>query len=190
MSRKFLPGLLLSVLLSSSLLAQEKIPFGDGDIHVIPLSESAVRIRYEEGQEFNLPNLIYTDSKPIKHKSSYNSDGTATIRTVGYTLTVNPADRSVRISDRSGRVVFCADSHDLVKGRLYDQDISRASLGVKTDEGEFMYGLGQFQDGYTNVCGLSRRLTQVNTQISLPMYISSKGYGLLWNNYGLTDFNP
>ena len=53
-----------------------------------------------------------------------------------------------------------------------------------------MYGLGQFQDGYTNVCGLSRRLTQVNTQISLPMYISSKGYGLLWNNYGLTDFNP
>lgn len=190
MSRKFLPGLLLSVLLSSSLLAQEKIPFGDGDIHVIPLSESAVRIRYEEGQEFNLPNLIYTDSKPIKHKSSYNSDGTVTIRTVGYTLTVNPADRSVRISDRSGRVVFCADSHDLVKGRLYDQDISRASLGVKTDEGEFMYGLGQFQDGYTNVCGLSRRLTQVNTQISLPMYISSKGYGLLWNNYGLTDFNP
>ena len=78
----------------------------------------------------------------------------------------------------------------MVKGRLYDQDISRASLGVKTDEGEFMYGLGQFQDGYTNVCGLSRRLTQVNTQISLPMYISSKGYGLLWNNYGLTDFNP
>ena len=118
MSRKFLPGLLLSVLLSSSLLAQEKIPFGDGEIHVIPLSESAVRIRYEEGQEFNLPNLIYTDSKPIKHKSSYNSDGTATIRTVGYTLTVNPADRSVRISDRSGRVVFCADRHELVRGRL------------------------------------------------------------------------
>ena len=38
--------------------------------------------------------------------------------------------------------------------------------------------------------GLSRRLTQVNTQISIPMLLSSKGYGILWNNYGLTEFNP
>ena len=45
MSRKFLPVVLLSVLLSPSLLAQEKIPFGEGDIHVIPLSENAVRIQ-------------------------------------------------------------------------------------------------------------------------------------------------
>jgi alpha-D-xyloside xylohydrolase len=53
-----------------------------------------------------------------------------------------------------------------------------------------LYGLGQFQDGYSNVRGLSRRLTQVNTQISIPMLMSSKGYGVLWNNYGLTEFNP
>ena len=38
--------------------------------------------------------------------------------------------------------------------------------------------------------GLSRRLTQVNTQISMPMLMSSKGYGVLWNNYGMTEFNP
>ena len=55
---------------------------------------------------------------------------------------------------------------------------------------EYLFGLGQFQDGYSNVRGLSRRLTQVNTQISLPMLLSSKGYGILWNNYGLVDFNP
>jgi alpha-D-xyloside xylohydrolase len=33
-------------------------------------------------------------------------------------------------------------------------------------------------------------LTQVNSQISLPFIYSSKGYGLLWHQYGLTDFNP
>lgn len=38
--------------------------------------------------------------------------------------------------------------------------------------------------------GLTRRLTQVNTQIAIPFVMSNKGYGLLWNNYGLTDFNP
>jgi len=55
---------------------------------------------------------------------------------------------------------------------------------------EYLYGTGQFQDGYLNVRGLERRLTQVNTQISIPFILSSKGYGLLWNNYGLTNFNP
>ena len=55
---------------------------------------------------------------------------------------------------------------------------------------EYIYGTGQFQDGYLNIRGLSRRLTQVNTQIAIPFILSNKGYGLLWNNYGLTDFNP
>jgi alpha-D-xyloside xylohydrolase len=41
-----------------------------------------------------------------------------------------------------------------------------------------------------NIKGLTRRLTQVNTQISIPYIYSSKGYGLLWHNYGLVDFNP
>ena len=55
---------------------------------------------------------------------------------------------------------------------------------------EYIFGTGQFQDGYLNIKGLTRRLTQVNTQISIPFILSNKGYGLLWNNYGLTDFNP
>lgn len=55
---------------------------------------------------------------------------------------------------------------------------------------EYLFGTGQFQDGYLNVRGLSRRLTQVNTQIAIPFILSNKGYGILWNNYGLTDFNP
>ena len=38
--------------------------------------------------------------------------------------------------------------------------------------------------------GVTRQLTQVNTQIALPFIYSSKGYGLLWHQYGLTDFNP
>jgi alpha-D-xyloside xylohydrolase len=53
-----------------------------------------------------------------------------------------------------------------------------------------LFGLGQFQDGHFNIRGASRRLTQVNSQISIPFLYSNKGYGLLWHQYGLTDFNP
>ena len=64
------------------------------------------------------------------------------------------------------------------------------SQSFVTAPDEFLFGTGQFQDGYLNIRGLTRRLTQVNTQISIPMIISNKGYGILWNNYGLTEFNP
>jgi alpha-D-xyloside xylohydrolase len=34
------------------------------------------------------------------------------------------------------------------------------------------------------------RLSQANTNISIPFLLSSEGYGILWNNASLTDFNP
>jgi alpha-D-xyloside xylohydrolase len=55
---------------------------------------------------------------------------------------------------------------------------------------ESLFGGGQFQDGFLNIRDLPRRMTQVNTQISIPFFVSSKGYGLLWHNYGRTDLNP
>ena len=89
---------------------------------------------------------------------------------------------TLSVTDKAGRVVFRATKHQLTAGE--------ATLTFDSPKDEYLFGLGQFQDGYSNVRGLSRRLTQVNTQISIPMLISSKGYGVLWNNYGLTDFNP
>src|SRR5438876_3480609 len=55
---------------------------------------------------------------------------------------------------------------------------------------EALYGLGQHQEGIFNVRGVPIRLHQANTNISIPMLLSSRGYGLLWNNPSLTDFNP
>jgi len=56
------------------------------------------------------------------------------------------------------------------------------------DEG--LYGLGQHQEGIFDVRGVPIRLHQANTNISIPFLLSSKGYGILWNNASLTDFNP
>jgi len=55
---------------------------------------------------------------------------------------------------------------------------------------EALYGLGQHQEGIFNVRGVPIRLHQANTNISIPFLLSSKGFGILWNNPSLTDFNP
>ena len=96
--------------------------------------------------------------------------------------------------DRKGKVLVdeAADSRMIkVDSESFDSyNCLDVSQGFKTRADEYLFGTGQFQDGYLNIRGLTRRLTQVNTQISIPMIISNKGYGILWNNYGLTVYNP
>ena len=133
------------------------------------VAPNAVRVRYEEGQSqlAPLPEWIY-----VKDEAAESN---------GLTVEVDDEQYTVKIKDKEGRVLF--------DGR-HQMDGTEATLTFTSPDDEFLFGLGQFQDGYSNVRGLSRRLTQVNTQIALPMVISSKGYGILWNNYGLTEFNP
>ena len=133
------------------------------------VARNAVRIQYQERETTDtLPDWLY-----VKHDETDQCD-----------LQVETDDqtKSLTIKDRDGHLLFHATRHELQDGG--------ATLAFDSPKDEYLFGLGQFQDGYSNVRGLSRRLTQVNTQISLPMLLSSKGYGILWNNYGLTAFNP
>jgi len=54
---------------------------------------------------------------------------------------------------------------------------------------EGMYGLGQQQAGVWNYRGASVDLSQENTNIAVPMFVSSFGYGVLWNNTSRSKFN-
>jgi len=165
MKRSFLWSLLLWMAVS---LQAKTIPFGKGQLTMTTVAPNAVRIQYTQGETANdLPDWLY-----VKHDEV---DG-------DFQLYINAQKGGIRVMDEDGNTVFSATRHQL--------DETGATLVFDAPKDECLYGLGQFQDGYSNVRGLSRRLTQVNTQISLPMLISSKGYGILWNNYGLTDFNP
>jgi alpha-D-xyloside xylohydrolase len=54
--------------------------------------------------------------------------------------------------------------------------------------GEAIYGLGQHQSGVMNYRGTSVHLQQQNPgESGVPMMISSRGYGLLWDNPAITD---
>ncbi|MGC9971608.1 MAG: glycoside hydrolase family 31 protein [Bryobacteraceae bacterium] len=52
---------------------------------------------------------------------------------------------------------------------------------------EQIYGLGQHQDGRMSYRGASVHLQQKNMEIGIPVLVSSRGYGLLWDNPAITD---
>jgi alpha-D-xyloside xylohydrolase len=49
------------------------------------------------------------------------------------------------------------------------------------DGAEAIYGLGQHQSGLFNYRGATVELGQNNTDVAIPLLLSSRGYGILWN---------
>ena len=54
------------------------------------------------------------------------------------------------------------------------------------ESSEAFYGLGQHQNGMFNYRGATVELGQNNTDVAIPLLVSSKGYALMWNTAALT----
>ena len=102
--------------------------------------------------------------------------------------------------DGSGTVSFCNKNGDqllseIPGSRKLISETLHGSTGFSVEQGfscgdEGLYGMGQFQDGLMNWKNVPLRLKQFNQEIMVPYLVSTKGYGLLWDNYSVTDFNP
>jgi len=64
-------------------------------------------------------------------------------------------------------------------------DLSRATVSFTAWEDERIYGLGQRRHGLLDQKGCVLELTHRNSEVSIPFLVSSRGYGLLWNNPGI-----
>lgn len=73
-----------------------------------------------------------------------------------------------------------------VEGREFQPNIGgdyRLTMRFESlSKDEKIYGMGQYQQPYLNLKGLDMELAQRNSQASVPFFISSLGYGFLWNN--------
>ena len=79
-----------------------------------------------------------------------------------------------------------------VKAFIPVNDAGRATYSVyqsfKTDKDEGLYGLGQLQNGQMMQRGIEKYLVQGNTEDVTPVFQSTKGYGVFWDNYAGTMY--
>ena len=109
------------------------------------------------------------------------------------TVVVNAATGAVTFFSKDGKPVLAeppqgARSFDVPS--VFEAKLWQVQQTFDSPADESLYGLGQHQEGIFNIRGVPIRLHQANTNISVPFLLSSKGYGILWNNASLTDFNP
>jgi alpha-D-xyloside xylohydrolase len=112
---------------------------------------------------------------------------------------LNTAQLKVALSEEDGNLtVRTADGKELLHERpnlprTYRPSEASGLLHVEDrfgpDATEALYGLGQHQNGMFNYRGSVVELGNNNTDVAIPLVVSSKGYAILWNTASFSYFD-
>ncbi len=163
-----------------------------GRLTLQPLLDNAVRVRFTRGDAPEAPSLVLSERVETPAFRVNESATTVTLELAKLRASVDRASGAITFSDAHGRELLreLPGTRRVEAGTVQDEPTWSVAQSFASPAEERLFGTGQFQDGFLNIRDLPRRLTQVNTQIAIPLVVSSRGYGLLWHNYGLTEFNP
>jgi alpha-D-xyloside xylohydrolase len=117
------------------------------------------------------------------------ADNAATIRNGALRAEISNTGKIRFVNVAGGAVLLEEDEHLLPFGwpphrayRALPGGAFRIEVRFAAHDDEHFYGLGQQQHGRLDHKGCVIELEHHNTQATIPWVISSRGYGLLWNN--------
>ncbi len=112
------------------------------------------------------------------------------VKTARLRVTVDRASGAVALADAAGREILAEtrDGRTLTPAEVQGEKTFHVRQQWTGADDESLYGLGQQQLGLLDLKGYDIDLWQHNATIAVPVVVSSKGYGLLWDNTSLTRF--
>jgi alpha-D-xyloside xylohydrolase len=108
--------------------------------------------------------------------------------------TLIPVDviKSVPDEENDSAAVVGADGLR-ISGRTFREFVDRqayhARLDFKWMNGEALYGLGSHEEGMLNLRGQYQFLYQQNMKAVVPILLSTRGYGIVFDNYSYMTFH-
>jgi alpha-D-xyloside xylohydrolase len=113
-----------------------------------------------------------------------------TLTTSRLKIEITRADSSIVFADSVGHKLAQENTRTLTPAEVNGEKTYHTERFVNMwDTQEAFYGLGQHQAGVWNYRGESVDLSQDNTNISIPLLLSSNGYGIFWNNGSRSRFD-
>ena len=95
------------------------------------------------------------------------------------------------IRDAQGRVLLAertGGGRTLVPAEVMGESTFHVQAQFEPAAGEGLYGLGAHQNGLMSYAGRDVDMYQLNTVDVVPFLVSSRGWGLLWDNTSHTRF--
>lgn len=139
-----------------------------------------------------LPSTIQKQPPAASTKADPSRSGTAVLDTGSLKVSISLDSGSLRFSDEQGRQLLQEATSSprryepiMAIGEPLYRAIDRFSLPTE----EAIYGLGQHQSGIFNYRGSVVELAQVNTDVAIPLMVSTQGYGFFWNTAAKSWFD-
>ncbi|MES2441874.1 MAG: TIM-barrel domain-containing protein [Pseudomonadota bacterium] len=190
---------LAAALFSTGALASEVVKVDHGVI-VTPDSGEAKRVRVlAYGDASFRVTAVRTDSvdvaaslmvtaKPSGDPAISQADGVVTLKLPRATAEIRLSDGRVQFRDAAGKIVLAQGHGEWFSktGNPQGFDMVAQQFNRGTDEGFF--GLGQHQNRQMNYNGEDVELAQHNMDIAVPFLVSTRNYGVLWDNNGISRF--
>jgi alpha-D-xyloside xylohydrolase len=182
------------------------------DIHVSQISDGILVKTAKDQLHIAVcaPGLLHVTAGPESAKPSSPHQPWIVQECAGGKFTLEQADKAatlktqqlqVKIGLDTGGLTFQDGSgHPLLTEGIWSPFSTRRYNPVRDGlfsvldmfqipEDEGIYGLGQHQSGVLNYRGLNVSLGQNNTDVAVPLLISTRGYGVLWNTAAQSSVN-
>jgi alpha-D-xyloside xylohydrolase len=114
----------------------------------------------------------------------------AVLETSGLVIRIFLVNGRLSIADSKGAILvneFEQNPRHYERGN--GDNTYRVTDNFRPAEDEAFYGFGQHQSGIFNNRGTSATLAQKNTDFAIPFFLSTTGYGILWNSASVSAFD-
>ena len=173
---------------------------GDGPILEVPggmlkiqvCASDVIRVAYAQDPAFFSRATLATAPKrctPTAFRAATMA-GQTTITTSRLTVQVDTTTGTVTFRDANGQPILAEkpNGRALVAATRHGEQVKNVRQEWSANFDESLYGLGQHQNGLIDIKGIDLDLHQSNTEVFIPFMVSSKGYGILWDNTSFTRF--
>ena len=109
--------------------------------------------------------------QPVPHQVSRNADET-TVTTSAVVVSIH-SNGTVRFATLGGVPLVTELSHEL--------EANHSTMVWDSPADEAINGLGQHNFGFIDYSGAPIPLTQYNLWAAVPFFVSTRGFGLLWD---------
>ena len=162
------------------------------DVEVQWFNPNSLRVLKTPAGKTVEKNSISIIAKPEKSgiKISTSDNGDIVMKSNSLIVTLNQKNGTMTYAKADGTILLKELENNKAFTPFNDAGKSTYTVyqGFQTDKEEGLYGLGQLQNGQMMQRNMTKELIQGNIEDVSPIFQSTKGYGVFWDNYSATTY--
>ena len=164
----------------------------EGFLKLQVCADSIIHVLYSPTSSFQEhPNFVVTKTNwDVPQWTMQEANDEISITTARLKVNIAKLDGAITYRELDGKQIVQDANRWLTPVNVNGEDTYRSEVFINVyGSHEGFYGLGQHQAGVWNYRGESVDVVQDNSNISIPLLVSNKGYGIFWNNESRGRFN-